>query len=120
MTKYVSNSLWLGVHCNCHNLYLYSELNNETSNHYQFDTYFVTCVIILSIYDSVKDFITFKQITPMTEQSMALDYISLAVTGVGLNPAGDIDYHLAFSLNSRSSQLVEASTNEIYHGVHPE
>ena len=56
----------------------------------------------------------------MTEMSRALDFLSLAVPGVGSNPDGDIEFHFAFLLPSSCWQFGEAGSNAIKHGVHKE
>ena len=70
--------------------------------------------------DTVKYLSTFKHLSQMAERSMALNPLSKDIPGVGSNLAGDIDFHYAFSLSSRSSKLCKARTNKIKHDVHPE
>ena len=76
--------------------------------------------ILIKCDDTVKVLSIIRHISPVAERSKALDYLSMAVAGVGSNPAEDFDFHFAFSLPSRSSQLGEARTNEIKHDIHPE
>ena len=61
---------------------------------------------------------TLKHISRSAKRSRALDYVSNVVSYVGSNTTRDLD--LYFALSSRTSQLGEARTNEIKHGIYPE
>ena len=92
----------------------------NTPNHNQFDKCLFTRVFMLIRCDNtVKVLSTFKHAStsPMVERSETLDYLFLAVPGVGSNPAKGIEFHFAFFalLTTRRTH-----TNEIKHDIHPE
>ena len=77
--------------------------------------------------DNVKVLSRFKHLSPMAKRSRALGYLSLALLGVGSNPAGDIVLFCMFcflpvphSLAKPNENKRNIMTNAIKHDIHPE